>query len=208
MASYTLGQAAYVNKGAYNSSAQYAPLNTVYYNGGTWVALQSVSGVAPGTDSSKWLCITQGIQSLTFAPGATGYMTVTLVLTDGTQSTVNIPVGAIGDGTITVDKLASSFVLPAEKGGTGRTDGAQKPIQAFTTGKLTVAGWNSSTKKQDLAITGMTASSQFIAQPNNKAGWIAAQEANLYPPTAGSGKLTFECETIPTAEIPVTVYWW
>lgn len=207
MASYTLGQAAYVNKGAYSSTSQYAALNTVYYNGGTWVALQSVSGVAPGTDSSKWLCITQGIRSLTFAPGATGYMTVTLVLTDGTQSTASIPVGAIGDGTITVEMLANSFVLPASKGGTGRTTGAQTPIQVFS-GTLTVAGWNSSTKKQDLAITGMTANSQFIAQPNNKAGWIAAQDANLYPPTAGTGKLTFECETIPAEAIPVTVYWW
>lgn len=207
MPTFPLGQAAYVNKGTYSGSASYAALNTVTYNGGTWVALQDVSGTTPGTDSSKWLCITQGIRSLTFAAGATGYMTVTLVLTDGTQSTASIPVGAIGDGTITVDKLASSFVLPASKGGTGRTDGAQKPIQAFS-GTLTAAGWNSSTKKQTLAITGMAATSQFIAQPNDKAGWIAAMDATLYPPTAKSGGLEFECETVPTADIPVTVYWW
>lgn len=207
MASYTLGQAAYVNKGTYSSTAQYTALNTVYHNGGTWVALQNVSGVEPGTDSTKWLCITQGIRSLTFAAGASGYMTVTLVLTDGTSSTANIPVGAIGDGTITVDKLASSFVLPAEKGGTGRTDGAQKPIQVFA-GTLTAAGWDTDTKQQDLSISGLAASSQFIAQPNNKAGWIAAQAANLYPPTPGADTLTFECDTIPSADIPVTVYWW
>lgn len=208
MPTFTLGQAAYVNKGAYSASASYAALNTVTYNGGTWVALQNVSGVEPGSDSSKWLCITQGIRSLTFAAGATGYMTVTLVLTDGTTSTANVPVGAIGDGTITVDKLASSFVLPANQGGTGRTDGAQKPIQAFTTGVLTASGWNSTTKKQTLTVTGMAATSQFIAQPNNKAGWIAALDATLYPPTAVTNGLEFECDTIPAADIPVTVYWW
>ena len=215
MATYTIGQAAYVNKGAYDATANYAALNTVFYHGGTWVALQAVSGVAPGTDSSKWLCITQGIKTLTIAPGATGYMTVTFVLTDGTTSTANIPVNTVGDGTITVAKLAAAFLLPVEKGGTGASTaagaltnlGAQKAIQSVS-GTLTVAGWDAQTLTQDLAVSGLTASSKFIAQPNDKGGFIAAQNATLYPPTAGAGVLTFECAVLPTADIPVTVYFW
>lgn len=207
MATFNLGQAAYVNKGAYNSGTQYAPLNTVYYFGGTWVALQAVTGVAPGSDNTKWLCITQGVKSLTVAAGNTGYANITIVLTDGTSSTTSVPIGAIGAGTITTSMLASSFMLPTSQGGTGTSKGAQAPIQTFL-GTLTSGGWNSSALTQALSISGFTSSNAFIAKPNTKAGWIAAQDANIYPPTPGSGTLAFECETIPDADIPVTVYWW
>lgn len=200
MATYTLGQAAYVNKGTYNSGTAYVPLNTVFYNGGTWVALQNVTGVTPGSDSTKWLPITQGIKTATIAESS-GNAVVTITLTDGTPVTATIPLTTVGDGTITVQKLASGFLLPASM------SESQQPIQVFT-GTLTAAGWNSSTLQQSLTITGMTAISKFIAQPNNKAGWIAAQDATIYPPTAGNGTLTFECGSVPEADIPVTVYWW
>lgn len=206
MPSFTLGQAAYVNKGNYNSTVTYAPLNTVYADGGTWVALRSVSGVAPGTDASAWLCITQGIKSLNVAAGNPGFATITVVLTDGTPASSTFPVGDIGDGTLTVDKLASDFLLPAEMGGTGRTNGAQAPLQKANI-TLTANGWGTA-KTQDVTITGMTAASEFIAQPSDKAGWITAQSATLYPPTAGANSLTFECAAVPGADIPVTVYWW
>lgn len=207
MPTYTLGQAAYVNKGAYNAATAYIPLNTVFYNGGTWVALANVTGVTPGSDNTKWLCITQGLRSFTVAAGNTGYMDVTIVLTDGTTATTSVPVGAIGDGTITVDKLASDFILPASKGGTGTANGAQKPINVFT-GTLAAASWNSTTLQQSVTIANLAANSQFIAQPNNKAGWISAQNATIYPPVATANTLTFECAVIPTDDIPITVYWW
>lgn len=214
MPTFTLGQAAYVNKGAYSSSTSYAALNTVFYRGGTWVALTSVSGVTPGSDSSKWLCITQGIRTVNVTQSG-GNATVKITLTDGTTASATVPLATVGDGTITVDKLASSFVLPMEKGGLGATRaeagranlGAQKTINKAT-GTLTVAGWSSSTKKQTLSVTGMTAESEFIASPSNKAGWDAALDATVYPPTAKANGLEFEVETIPTAAIPITVYWW
>lgn len=206
MPSYSLGQAAYVNKGTYSGNTAYAPLNTCYYNGGTWVALTNVTGVTPGSDNTKWLCITQGIKTATIVSGS-GNATVTITLTDGTTSTVTIPLTAVADGTITVAKLASGFVLPAANGGTGRTTGAQEPINVFT-GTLAANGWSSSTLKQALTINGLQTTSQFIAQPNNKAGWIAAQDATIYPPELTANTLTFECASIPSADIPVTVYWW
>lgn len=110
MAEFTLGQAAYVNTGAYNANATYAPLNTVYYNGGTWVALKNTTGTTPGTDATAWLCITQGIRSINVEAGAEGFATLTITLTDGTTATSSIPVGAVGDGTITAAKLAANAV--------------------------------------------------------------------------------------------------
>lgn len=215
--SNVLGQAAYVNKGAYSSSVSYAPLNTVYYNGGTWVALTTVSNVTPGSDNTKWLCITQGLRSFSVAAGNTGYMNVTFVLTDGTTATTAIPVGAIGDGTITVSMLASAFTLPVAQGGTGATTasgaltslGAQKAIQKATP-TLAAASWtqSGSVYTQDATVSGMTSGSEFIASPNTAAGWDAAADANLYPPTPGTNKLTFTCKTVPSVDIPLTVYWW
>lgn len=110
MPTFTLGQAAYVNKGAYSSSASYAPLNTVFYNGGTWVALETVSGVTPGSDASKWMCISQGLRSFTVAPGSTGYINVSWVLTDGTTGSVSVPTDGVPDNAVTNGKIANGAV--------------------------------------------------------------------------------------------------
>lgn len=120
MPTFTLGQAAYVNKGDYSSSVSYAPLNTVFYRGGTWVALQSVSGVAPGSDASKWMCISQGLRSFTVDPIRVGYIEISWVLTDGTTGSVTAPTNGvpnnavttrtIADGAVTYEKLASDAV--------------------------------------------------------------------------------------------------
>lgn len=206
MATYTLGQAAYVNKGAYNSGTAYAPLNTVYYNGGTWVALVSVTGVTPGSDNTKWLPITKGIKTATIAESS-GNALVTITFTDGTTTTATIPLTTVADGTITVAKLASGFSLPASMGGTGLTGGAQAPIQVDDTGTLYSGSWVSN--KQSITVTGLQTTSKFIAQPDTKAGWIAAQNATIYPPEiTAADTLTFECASVPTADIHILVYWW
>lgn len=114
MATITIGQAAYVNRGAYNANTAYAALNTVFFDGGTWVALQNVTGVTPGTDSTKWLCITQGIKTLSVAAGSTGYVNVTITLTDGTSSSTSVPVGGIGNKSITTSMLADDCVTDAQ----------------------------------------------------------------------------------------------
>lgn len=110
MPTFTLGQAAYVNKGAYSAGVTYVALNTVFYNGGTWVALGTVSGVAPGSDSSKWLCISQGLRSFTVAAGATGYINVSWVLTDGTTGSVSVPTDGVPDNAVTEGKIANGAV--------------------------------------------------------------------------------------------------
>lgn len=217
MPTFTLGQAAYVNKGTYSSSATYAVLNTVFYNGGTWVALKNVSGVTPGSDATAWLCITQGIRSVNITQSG-GNAVVQITLTNGTQASATIPLATVGDGTITVEKLASDFVLPLSKGGLGATTaaearvnlGAQAAIHSYSF-NLVTTGWVARTGggyEKSIGFQGIT--TDFIASPDNEASWKIAQEANLYPPTADAtnGRLTFTCDTIPTGSIHIAIYWW
>ena len=156
MPTFTLGQAAYVNKGAYSSSTSYAPLNTVFYNGGTWVALQSVSGVAPGSDASKWMCISQGLRSFTVAPGNTGYINVSWVLTDGTTGSVSVPTNGVPDNAVTEGKIANGAVTYAKL--------ASDAVRVRATNKqVAVSAWASDSTSADypwrasVAITGVTA---------------------------------------------------
>ena len=131
----------------------------------------------------------------------------------------------IADGAITSNKLGtneavktsnltSDFVLPAGKGGTGTTTGAQAPIKKATVTLLggTTDAWaqDGTVYTQDAAITGMLATSEFVASPADPASWDLALDANLKPPTAGADKLTFVCDECPAAadDITVTVYWW
>ena len=155
MPTFTLGQAAYVNKGAYSSSTSYAPLNTVFYNGGTWVALQSVNGVAPGSDASKWMCISQGLRSFTVAPGNTGYINVSWVLTDGTTGSVSVPTNGVPDGAVTNAKIANGAVT--------YTKLASDAVRVRATNKqVAVSAWASDSTSADypwrasVDITGVT----------------------------------------------------
>lgn len=126
----------------------------------------------------------------------------------------NFPDGSVstemmGDDSVTKGKIKNDAVS-TEKIENGavtyeKTTGLQKELHCFT-GTLTVAGW--SNKSQSLSITGMTESSHFVASPNDTAGWAAAADAMLYPPTAEEGRLIFACESVPAAAIAITVYWW
>lgn len=144
--------------------------------------------------------------------------------------TANIDDGAVGsaqiaDGAITSNKLGtneavktsnltSDFVLPAGKGGTGGTAGAQVPINAevvtLTGGTTDAWTLDDAVYTQDATITGMLANSKFVASPADPSSWDIALGANLKTPTAGAGKLTFVCDECPASgkDISVTVYWW
>lgn len=116
------------------------------------------------------------------------------------------------------DNLKNDLLVPVSKGGTGGTTaetarqqlGAQGLIQSSSF-SLTAAGWTARTGggyTQSATVTGLTANSMFVASPSDEAGWKVAQDANLYPPTAGAGTLTFACEEQPDGPITVTVYFW
>ena len=126
--------------------------------------------------------------------------------------------GKIGSGAVGTDNLAGDLVVPVGKGGTGATTadgacsqlGAQKAIQSnsfsLTTDNWTARSGGGFTKT--VTVSEMTATKAFVASPSTEAAWKAAADAELYPPTAGDGTMTFTCENQPEAAITITVYFW
>lgn len=133
----------------------------------------------------------------------------------------------LGAASVTAGKLASNavgtdnlgdLVVPVGKGGTGATTaddaisqlGAQKAIQSNSF-SLTTDGWTARRGggyTKTVTVSDMTANKAFVASPSTEAAWKAAADAELYPPTAGDGTLTFTCENQPEAAITITVYFW
>lgn len=134
-------------------------------------------------------------------------------VTEGKLAAASVTNTKLGVGAVGTDNLKDDLLVPLAKGGTGAATaaaartalGAQGVIQ-IAYGTLTVAGWTN--KSQSLQIQDMVEGSEFVAAPDTVAGWAAAADAMLYPPTAGNGTLTFTCEEVPAADIHVTVYWW
>lgn len=103
----------------------------------------------------------------------------------------------------------TSGTLPIARGGTGATTataarsalGAQAAVEKKT-GSLTVAGWSS--KKQTISVAGVTASNCVIVAPA-PASQEAYVAAGVKCTTQASGKLTFTCQSVPTAALTVNV---
>ena len=72
---------------------------------------------------------------------------------------------------------------------------------------LTVAGWDSSTKRQTVSVAGVVANEtaqQIIPMPA-AASMTAYNDAGIQCVAQAAGKLTFQCETIPTVDVPVYI---
>ena len=103
----------------------------------------------------------------------------------------------------------TSGTLPIARGGTGSSTasaarsalGAQAAV-VKKTGSLTVARW--SNKKQTISVAGVTASNCVIVAPA-PASQEAYVAAGIKCTTQTSGKLTFTCQSVPTAALTVNV---
>jgi len=129
MAIYSLGQVAIISKGAWNSAASYAILNTVTRNGGSFMAIQPNSNIEPGVTTgweSYWVAMSRGIKTIDIVGDTATTAHAVITLSDGTSvtgttfSTYGIPdnsitTGKVVDGNITAAKLASD-ILPANVG--------------------------------------------------------------------------------------------
>lgn len=103
----------------------------------------------------------------------------------------------------------TSGTLSVARGGTGSSTasaarsalGAQAAV-VKKTGSLTVAGW--SNKKQTISVAGVTVSNCVIVAPA-PASQEAYVAAGIKCTTQASGKLTFTCQSVPTAALTVNV---
>ena len=122
MATYNLGQAAIVSKGAYNSSTSYVPLNAVSHLGGAYLCKQACTGVEPGVASgweTYWMNMASGIKTYSITNSG-GIATVSITFTDGSTYSTTYPIPAVAnnsvdtaqlvDGSVTAEKLAADSV--------------------------------------------------------------------------------------------------
>ena len=130
MATYTLGQAAIVNRGAYSSTATYKLLNTVSHRGGTFMCIAECSNIQPGVSTNwrnYWVQTAIGVYSgAVTASGAN--VTVTFTMSDGSTIPLTWAATAIASNTITNSMLAEAINIA--HGGTGATtvEGARSAL--------------------------------------------------------------------------------
>ena len=124
MPNTVLGKVSCVPRGDYSASATYTVLDIAGYQGGSYMALKTVTGVTPSNDGINWMQLSgpglpgeQGPQGI---PGvAAGFGTPTATV-DGSTGTPAVEVEASGPDTAKV--FAFSFSgLKGEKGDTGDT---------------------------------------------------------------------------------------
>lgn len=125
MATYNLGQVAIVNKGAWSSATNYAVLNTVTHNGGSFMAIAANSNVEPGVSSgwaTSWVAMARGIKTIDIVGDTTSTAHAVITLSDGTTvtgSTFNtngVAAGSITDTQITssgISRIANNAVTDA-----------------------------------------------------------------------------------------------
>ena len=112
--------------------------------------------------------------------------------------------GDINDGT-----------LPIARGGTGAGTSAEARTNIGAAAKqvvvpitLTVAGWNASTKRQVATVAGVLAdySKQKIEMAfSSEAAILAYGAAGILAVAQGANRLTFQCSTVPEADIAVNI---
>lgn len=114
MASYELGQAAIVNKGAWNSSASYVLLNTVTHNGGSFMCIAENSNKEPGVASgwaTYWVNMAKGIKTVDIVADSTSTAHAVFTLSDGSTVTgTTFNTSPVADGSITDAKIASAGI--------------------------------------------------------------------------------------------------
>ena len=131
----------------------------------------------------------------------------------GNQNTILVALNGIqisGDS-VTISSESETIVRNLSAP-TNDTDAANKSyVDALKTKAhkvtLTASGWNSSTKQQTVAVADVVAdeTAQLILPMPAAASMTAYNDAGIQCVAQAAGKLTFQCDTVPTADIPVYV---
>lgn len=122
MANTVLGKVSVVPRGDYNASTTYYALDIVGYNGGSYLAMQQVTGVIPSNDGVNWMQLSgpglpgeQGPQGVPGAAAGFGEATATV---DDTSGTPSVEVETSGPDTAKVFTF-KFYGLKGTKGDTG-----------------------------------------------------------------------------------------
>ena len=120
---------------------------------------------------------------------------------NGKTGAVTVSVPTVPSTTNILKGNGSGGVVAAEKD----TDYASPPTACKV--KLTVAGWNSSTKTQSVTISGVSAdeASQLLLPMPTAASKSSYDDAGIQMTGQAANSVTFTCDTVPTAAIEVWV---
>lgn len=122
MPNTVLGKVSVVPKGDYSASTTYYALDIVGYNGGSYLAMQQVTGVTPSNDGVNWMQLSgpglPGVDGVTFTPSVSeaGVISWTNDGEEENPDPVDImgpPGAAAGFGTVTATADNTSSETPS-----------------------------------------------------------------------------------------------
>ena len=122
MPNTVLGKVSVVPKGDYSASTTYYALDIVGYNGGSYLAMQQVTGVTPSNDQTNWMQLSgpglPGVDGVTFTPSVSeaGVISWTNDGEEENPDPVDImgpPGAAAGFGTVTATADNTSSETPS-----------------------------------------------------------------------------------------------
>ena len=122
MPNTVLGKVSVVPKGDYSASTTYYALDIVGYNGGSYLAMQQVTGVTPSNDGVNWMQLSgpglPGEQGPQGNPGAAAGFGEATATVDDTSGTPSVEVETSGPDTAKVFTF-KFYGLKGTKGDTG-----------------------------------------------------------------------------------------
>lgn len=141
MPNTVLGKVSVVPKGDYSASTTYYALDIVGYNGGSYLAMQQVTGVTPSNDGVNWMQLSgpglPGVDGVTFTPSVSeaGVISWTNDGEEENPDPVDImgpPGAAAGFGTVTATADNTSSETPSVDVQSSGPDTAKNFTFAFT----------------------------------------------------------------------------
>jgi len=179
MASINLGRVGFVPRGTWSSDATYNPLDVVLYNGTSYVAKTTSTGLAPSTASAAWQELIQLSTAIVSA------MNAMAVRYDATQSLTSTQKGTGRDNI----GAASASDVTSLQGRMTNAEGDIADIQADMA--YTPMALNSFTVSPTEAEMGSTVTSVSYAYSANKVpATLKIDGSSITAAQSGSGTLT------------------
>ena len=182
MATYNLGQAAVVSRGAYSSSVAYKQLNTVTHRRGTFMCIADCSNIEPGVSTNwrnYWVMTAAGIYDVDVSATSTT-VTMTMTLSDGTTEAFTYTATAVAAGAVRNEQIGEAISIA--NGGTGATTAAAALANLGITLPLPVASGGTGGADAETARAGIVAQKQVsyyvVAVSGSASTWTLTKDVN------------------------------